>query len=118
MPLAAQALTYSFSFTNPFAVDNGVSGQVLGQVDGLADNATGRASSVQIFVGSPATGEYVSASDRLPNSFTVANGAITAFNFRSSGLFNTAPAVTCCAFNMYTNAQGQIYAGLSASARG
>ncbi len=117
----AETVNFAFTFTNPFGVGNGVVGDVFGEVLGLEDNATSRATSVKVvFAGNAVTiGEYVSAHDPLPNAFTVVDGAITTFDFRSAGVFNAAPALTCCTLDMWRLGLGdQITAGLSNAPNG
>jgi hypothetical protein len=110
---AARALTYDFSFTNPFPDDNGLSGVVTGRIQGLTDNATGPASSVQVLSGGGATGEYVSGGTTGTNTFTLLDGNVTAFDFLSFGVENTAPGATCCSITIFTDPEGAVGAGLS-----
>ena len=70
-PLHAATLNFSFSFTN---TEGG--GLVTGQVLGLEDNATGAAESVRVTSADFGIGEYVSASDLAPNTFTLSQGEI------------------------------------------
>jgi hypothetical protein len=120
-PAPAATLDFAFSFTNQFASGNGVGGLVLGEVLGLEDNATGRAVSVKVPYNEAGLGigEYVSAGSPPPNAFTLVNGRIATFDFQSAGMFNAAPAVTCCTLSMIrTAALGPISAGFSTSPSG
>lgn len=89
----AATVNFSFRFTNG---EDPVRGLILG----LEDDATGRATSVRITSAAFGVGEYVSDFDAPPNSFTVADGALTSFRFESFGRFNDPPAVTCCTLAM------------------
>lgn len=98
--LSAQAalLDFTFTFTNRAF---GLSGTVTGIVRGLADNATSAAGSVEILSNTDGfgLGEYVGSPTN--NSWTVAAGTITGYDFVTFGSSNTAPAVTCC--TLYLN---------------
>ncbi len=90
----AALFDFSFAFSNG---DTGSSGSsVTGIVRGLTDNATSAASSVEITGHSAGfgLGEYVG--NPGANSWTMAGGAITGFDFRGFGAFNSTPDVTCC----------------------
>ena len=83
----ASALDFTFSFSN--TVSN-VNGTVTGTVDGLTDNATSSANKVTIDsyptgLGTPVDGLIATNTNWSvnQNSFTVANGSITAGNFLS-----------------------------------
>ncbi len=92
----AQAALFDFSF----AFSNGAigfsGGTLTGIVRGLTDNATSAASSVEITGNSAGfgLGEYVGNPNK--NSWTMVGGAITGFDFRVLGTFNSTPDVTCC----------------------
>ena len=91
MSVSAQAtLIFDFSFNN---TGNG-GGVVTGEILGLSDNAVGSASSVRVLSNTLGfgIGEYIGSPSA--NTFTVASGVLTAFDFLSFGSFNTAPAVT------------------------
>lgn len=98
--LSAQAalLDFTFTFSNRAF---GLNGTVMGIVRGLADNATSAAGSVEILSNTDGfgLGEYVGSPTN--NSWTVAGGAITGYDFVVFGQDNTAPAVTCC--TLYLN---------------
>ncbi|WP_114376022.1 PEP-CTERM sorting domain-containing protein [Elioraea thermophila] len=98
--LSAQAalLDFTFTFSNRAL---GLSGTVTGIVRGLADNATSAAGSVEILSNTDGfgLGEYVGSPTN--NTWTVAAGIITGYDFVVFGSFNTAPAVTCC--TLYLN---------------
>jgi hypothetical protein len=89
LPASAAPLDFTFSFTNSL---NG-GGSVSGVVRGLAEG-TGAATSVEVTANSLGfgLGEYIGSPD--VNSWTVTAGAITAFDFLSFGILNSAPAVT------------------------
>lgn len=93
--LSAQAalLDFTFTFSNRAL---GLNGTVTGIVRGLADNDTSAAGSVEILSNTDGfgLGEYVGSP--TTNTWTVAAGAITSFDFVAFGQNNTAPAVTCC----------------------
>ena len=83
----ASALDFTFSFSN--TVSN-VNGTVTGTVYGLTDNATSSATKVTINsyptgLGTPVDGLIATNTNwaASENSFTVANGSITAGNFLS-----------------------------------
>ena len=100
LPQQAQALSFSFSFTN--AANGG--GTVTGIIDGLSDNAAfQQASSVQVLSNDLGfgIGEYIGRPSR--NGFTVVDGELTSFFFLGFGSRNTAPEVTCCSLILRDN---------------
>lgn len=87
----AATLDFDFAFEN-LAVAGG--GTVTGVIRGVQDNTTAAASSVEVLtnVDGFGIGEYVG--NPAQNSWTVEDGAITAFDFLVFGNSNTAPFVT------------------------
>ena len=94
----ASALTFQFSFFDQKSGSTGVI--VEGLIAGLTDNATTAASSVKV-TSNPdgfGLGEYV-YTGLSKNSFTVAAGAITSFDFLSFGDRNG----SCCSLGLTSN---------------
>lgn len=86
-------IDFNFSFTD---TANGA-GDVTGIIRGLFDDTSNQqATSVEVLsvTGGFGVGEYVG--NPIDNSFNVAGGLITSFNFLVFGIGNTSPAVTCC----------------------
>ncbi len=96
----AATLSFSFSFGNERQSAGSI---VTGIVSGLNDNATGAASSVTVTSNTAGfgLGEYVG--NPKYNSFTVAGGRITSFEFAVFGEKNAAPDVTCCNLGLSSN---------------
>lgn len=86
---AHASLVFSFSFEN--ALNDG--GTVTGLIRGL-EEGTGPATSVEVLSNAAGfgIGEYVG--NPPVNTWTVTGGVLTAFDFVSFGVSNTAPAVT------------------------
>ena len=104
----AATLDFDFSFDNP--MEGG--GLVIGVIRGLQDNATGAATSVEVLSnasGAFGIGEYVGTPAQ--NTWTVADGEITVFQFRSFRGENEAPFVTDASLGM-ENDSGVPAAGL------
>ena len=112
----ASALSFAFSFDN-----NAYGGGPIGVViRGLADDATGPASSVSVTLndgGGYGIGEYLSVSSAATNTFTVSAETILGFSFEVLGGNNTLPAVYCCSL-MFNNDNNTFSAGLSNSPSG
>lgn len=112
-PVSAGTLSFAFSFDNS-AQGGGPVGVVI---RGLTDDATSSASSVSVTVndgGGYGLGEYVSATSGPWNTFTLADGQIIGFSFKSLGINNTLPAVICCSLAFSNqNPAGTFIAGLS-----
>ncbi len=111
-PAFASTVDFSFSFTN---TSNGRTGVVIGIVRGLTDNATEPATSFHITSNTEGfgVGEYNVGQN---NSWELSGGVITAFQFKSLGLFNTSPGVTCCSVHLESTGEGPL-AGLTGSGR-
>jgi hypothetical protein len=107
-PPTAMALSFNFSFTN---TANG-GGAVTGLVQGLTDNATSAATSVQVLSNTAGfgLGEYIG--NPLSNSWTVSGGTIQSYNFSSVGSSNFLPAVTDSSLGFFTLPSGKL-AGLT-----
>jgi hypothetical protein len=95
-PVSANALSFTFSF-------DGVTGVISGLIfDPTAPATTSAATSVQVTSNTAGfgVGEYVG--NPFPNVFIVsAAGQIVGVNFRSFGVSNASPDVTCCSLGLF-----------------
>jgi len=115
---SAQAIDFKFQFTNT----NGGSGSAIveGFVRGLTEGEETGATSVEVTRNDDGfgLGEYVNDPQLSPsNTWTVQNGVITGFSFRSFGAANSAPNVTDSSLFLASSTQatpGEVVAGLSA----
>jgi hypothetical protein len=105
----AMALSFNFSFNNNS--NGGGPGFVTGIVEGLSDNTTSAATSVQVLSNTAGfgIGEYVTDGPAIggyviPNSnvWTVSRGVIQSIDFLSFGGLNRFPAVTDSALRLST----------------
>jgi hypothetical protein len=95
-PVLARPITVDFSFHDyTYGID------VEGYVLGLEDNGSGQAAT-SVFVtsnsGGYGLGEYVGYP--TANSWDVFDGLVYYAEFRSNGVLNTSPDVTCCALGL------------------
>jgi hypothetical protein len=114
LPRAAMALSFNFSFTNN--TYNG-GGTVTGIVEGLTDNATSAATSIQVLNNTAGfgIGEYIG--NPRSNSWTVLGGSIQSYNFLSFGIYNSSPAVTDSTLFFFSDSY-RSFAGLANSPTG
>ena len=108
-PANAVTLAYNYSFTN---IANG-GGTVEGTIFGLTDDATSAATRLIVTSNTLGfgVGEYVGFASN--NSFTVSGSVITAINFLSFGVLNSAPDVICCSLSFTTIPSLGLVAGLT-----
>src|SRR5262249_13815962 len=89
------ALSFDFSFSN---TTGNTSGTVTGVVEGLVDNTANQAASAVIITSALAIYQIPTPSFTVPfgrdNSFSVANGSITAADFGQDSIFTPAGPVT------------------------
>ena len=87
--MPAKAIDFGFSFKNVLNDEGTVTGLIRGLEEG-----TGAATSVEVLTNTSGygLGEYVGNPTR--NFWTVLDGDLVAFDFSSSGINNTPPAVT------------------------